>query len=194
MQDQGRDDKGSAEDQEIIRSKYFSHKLYKHARNLDIMIENDKFSLFVKQFTQEPILNVRRVGRNYYLADDALWAMKEKINKDIYSIGVFLGEEKQHLIPSPALLDIIAQMPGSERKKVFVNKKAEWLFMCGRNVLSDSIVKMNVTEGVVLVQNEKDENLGYGLLKKEDQLIIKNLLDKGYYLRVDDKKGHRKKK
>jgi ribosome biogenesis protein Nip4 len=63
------------------------------------------------------------------------------------------------------------------------------MFLCGRNILSESIAKNpnGLTEGLVLVQNEKDENLGYGLFKREDTLIIKHVLDKGRYLRIDEK-------
>jgi ribosome biogenesis protein Nip4 len=45
----------------------------------------------------------------------------------------------------------------------------------------------------VLVQNEIDENLGYGVFKQEGKdLVIRNLLDKGKYLRMDEK-GRRKR-
>jgi ribosome biogenesis protein Nip4 len=105
-----------------------------------------------------------------------------------------MGEEKMGFSPSPALLDLVSKFPDAQSKKVFINKKAEWLFLCGRNVLSDSIAKNpnRLSEGIVLVQNENDENLGYGVFKREDTLIIKHVLDKGRYLRIDEK-GHNKR-
>jgi len=147
------------------------------------------FNKFTKQFTDTEILDVRRVGRNFYQAEERLWEIKNGINRDIYSLGLHLGEEKMGFSPSPAFVDMISRFPDTQSKKVFINKKAEWLFLCGRNVLSDSIVgnPNNLSEGLVLVQNEKDENLGYGLFKREDTLIIKHILDKGRYLRMDEK-------
>jgi ribosome biogenesis protein Nip4 len=133
--------------------------------------------------------DIRRVGRNFYLAEERLWEIKNGVKRDIYSLGLFLGEEKIGFSPSPALMELISKFPDAESKKIFINKKAEWLFLCGRNVLSDSITKNpnNLSEGLVIVQNEYDENLGYGLFKKEDTLIIKHILDKGRYLRIDEK-------
>jgi len=147
------------------------------------------FKKFTTQFTNEDILDVRRVGRNFYQAEERLWEIKNGINRDIYSLGLHLGEEKMGFSPSPALIDLISRLPDAQSKKIFVNKKAQWMFLCGRNVLSASISSNpnNLSEGLVFVQNEHDENLGYGLFKKEDTLIIKHILDKGRYLRIDEK-------
>jgi len=147
------------------------------------------FNKFTKQFTDIEINNVHRLGRNFYQAEERLWEIKNGVTRDIYSLGLFLGEEKTGFSPSPALLDLISKFPDAQSKKLFVNKKAEWMFLCGRNVLPSSIAKNpnGLTEGLVLVQNERDENLGYGLFKMEDQLIIKHVLDKGRYLRIDEK-------
>ena len=147
------------------------------------------FGKFTKQFTDREILDVHRLGRNFYQAEARLWEIKTGVTRDIYSLGLFLGEEKTGFSPSPALIDLLSKFPDAQSKKIFVNKKAEWMFLCGRNVLSDSIAKNphNLREGLVLVQNENDENLGYGLFKMEDTLIIKHILDKGRYLRIDEK-------
>lgn len=147
------------------------------------------FNRFTKQFTDAGLTDIRRVGRNFYLAEQRLWNIKNGVNRDIYAIGMFMGEEKMGFSPSPALIDLISKFPDAQSKKIFVNKKAEWMFLCGRNVLSDSITKNpnSLSGGLVLVQNEKDENLGYGQFKKEDTLIIKHILDKGRYLRLDER-------
>lgn len=147
------------------------------------------FNKFTQQFTNIEMTNIRRVGRNFYQAEERLWEIKNGVTRDIYSLGLFLGEEKMGFSPSPALIELISKFPDAQSKKVFINKQSEWLFLCGRNVLSNSIAKNpnKLSEGLVLVQNEHDENLGYGLFKKEDTLIIKHVLDKGRYLRIDEK-------
>ncbi|HYD02992.1 MAG TPA: hypothetical protein VEC16_01720 [Alphaproteobacteria bacterium] len=152
------------------------------------------FNKFTSQFTDKPIDNVHRIGRNFYLAEKNLMDMKQGVKRDIFSVGTYLGEEKMGFSPSPALIDMISRMPDVSDRKVLINKKAEWLFLCGRNVLSDSIIKMpeNSENPLVLVQNENDENLGYGMFKKEDTLIIKHILDKGKYLRMDEKGKHKR--
>ncbi len=159
------------------------------------MEDFSKFNSFVAQFSQQHLENIKKIGRSFYLADQELWSMKENIKKDVFSVGLFLGEEKVRFEPSPALIELISKLPDAEHRKIYVNKKAEWLFLCGRSVLQESIAKnpYNLRDGSVLVQNEYDENLGFGYFKHEGKdLILRNLLDKGNYLRVEDKKGKKK--
>jgi ribosome biogenesis protein Nip4 len=156
----------------------------------------EKFHRFVSQFTDDELDEsmVLRSGRNFFYADKRLIDIKNSVKQDVFSLGIFLGEEKNHFEPSPACIDIISKMPGAQKRKIFINKKAEWLFLCGRAVLEQSIAKNpnNLGEGSVLVQNEQDENLGYGFFKQEGKdLVIRNILDKGKYLRMDER-GRRK--
>ena len=149
------------------------------------------FKRFTQQFSNAEVSNIHKIGRNYFLVTDDVWELREKITRDPFAMSIYLGQEKNHFIPSPAAVDMVSRLEGSDRKKIFINKKAEWLFLCGRNVLQDSILKNpnNVKEGLVLVQNETGENLGYGIFQQQGKdLVIKNLLDKGQYLRVEEKK------
>ena len=149
--------------------------------------QHTPFSNFVHQFTSQDIL-ARRIGRHYYLAEQRLWDMKHGIDRDLFSIGLYLGEEKHLFEPSPVMVELLSKMPEADSRKIFINKKAEWLFLCGRNLLPESVKNPNnLVSGFVLVQNERDENLGYGLFKQQDTLIIKNVLDKGKYLRMNEK-------
>jgi ribosome biogenesis protein Nip4 len=147
------------------------------------------FQKFTSQFTDKTMDNVHRIGRNFYLAEKNLLDIKSGVKRDVFALGTYLGEEKMGFSASPALIDMLSKLPESDSKKISINKKAEWLFLCGRNILSDSIIKNqhNLSEGLVFVQNEHGENLGYGMFKKEDTLIIKHILDKGKYLRADEK-------
>lgn len=131
---------------------------------------------FVEQFTRTfDYSRVHNIDNRQYLvcAEPALFS--KNISLQPFSIGLFLGESNSSFRASPALLDIIS---GCQRKAV-VTKKNEWLFLCGRNVISKSAT---VREGYVLVENLRGEILGYGFLKNR---LIQNLLDKGEYLRME---------
>ncbi|MFH1505611.1 MAG: hypothetical protein ABIE94_01325 [archaeon] len=132
---------------------------------------------FLEKFTSEKISDVVKKGRLYYSADPGLQELAKGIEKDYFSIGVPLGEVKKDFRPSLTLLDWISKRT---EKKAFVNKKAEWMFLCGRDVFYNNIVKKNVESGLVLVQNEKDENIGLGILSGGG---IKNIIDRGDFLR-----------
>ncbi|GIU69282.1 MAG: hypothetical protein KatS3mg002_0518 [Candidatus Woesearchaeota archaeon] len=137
-------------------------------------------------------LNIIRIGKNYYYADEKLIELRSQVKKDVFSVGIYLGSESgKDFYPSPAFIDILSKLDGSDKRKIFVDKKISGLFLYGRNILIDSISKnpYNINSGYVFVQNEEDENLGYGVFQKQGmQIVIKNLLDKGVYLRKESKK------
>ena len=96
--------------------------------------------------------------------------------------GIFLGKEKKgRFEPSLALLEILA--PHSQKKAV-IDEKSAWLFLCGRDVFISGILSDPSLEPgeLVLVQNQRDENLGYGRICS-GTVKIKNLLDRGDFLR-----------
>jgi ribosome biogenesis protein Nip4 len=153
---------------------------------------NEKLIHFIKRFGDINIDESRivRIGRNYFFTDPELKKISDSIKRDIYATGVYVGEEKNFFEPSSEFIEMLSKYLSSEKLKIFVNKKAEWLFLCGRSILPESISKNpnNISEGLVFVQNELDENLGYGLFQKQGKdLIVKNLLDKGAYLRMNEK-------
>ncbi|MFA5796551.1 MAG: hypothetical protein WC916_00755 [Candidatus Woesearchaeota archaeon] len=153
------------------------------------------FHAFTKQFSDQEIKGVHSIARNYFLVNDDIWELREKIMRDPFATGIFLGEAQKHFMPSPAAIDIISRFEDANRKKIFINPKAEGLFLCGRSVLETSIVRNpnQLKEGLVLVQNARNENLGYGLFKQEGKdLVIKRLVDKGMYLRSEERKRPKK--
>lgn len=145
----------------------------------------EKIKKFIENFCSLEKINlncIHKIGKKYFYFNNEILDLKNKINKEIFSAGLFLGEDRQEFKPSLALLEILSK---HSAKKVFINREAEWLFTCGRDVFQKSIIKMNVDSGLVLVQNEQDENLGYGRIITGNKIFIKNILDKGNYLRME---------
>jgi|GEM_PF-207843 len=129
---------------------------------------------------------VLELGRRFYLVNDdqPLLATIERLKKNLFSAGVYLGEEKQRFEPSAALLELISRR--TTEHKAIVDEKAAWLFLCDRDILDKGVVKMAepTKAGFLLVQNEQDENLGFGLLsKKRGNMAVRNVLDRGNFLR-----------
>jgi ribosome biogenesis protein Nip4 len=134
---------------------------------------------FIKKFSDKEIPNIIKKGRDYYLVKPELLGVVQ----DYFSIGLPLGSYKKEFKPTSALLEILSK---NSENKVFINKKAEWLFLCGRDVFGANIVKKGKIKNMFLVQNEQDENLGLGKLRKKgNKNTIKNLLDRGEYLRKE---------
>lgn len=148
----------------------------------------EKINAFIQHFGVSQLDHVHKKGRRYYQVAPRLWRFAQTIPRDVYHIGTFLGENKKPFVPSLALLDLLSVQ--SERK-VFLNTKGAWLFTCNRDVFEENIIKAS-SNGLCLVQDAQDENLGYGRLsRKNKKLFLHPLLDKGDYLR---RERHSKRK
>ena len=98
----------------------------------------------------------------------------EKNDVELVSIGLFLGEEKnKKFISSLALLELLSK---ESDKKIYLDEKGEWLFVCGRDIFAESISKADFKDkGLVLVQNLKERlrhqlQISYDLLTHSMQL------------------------
>ena len=137
---------------------------------------------FSEKFSGKEYLEATSIGRKYFKAKEELLSLKKKIGLQPHTIGVPLGEDtKKGFRPSLYLLERLSL---DASQKIFVNDKAEWLFLCGRDVLEKSIIKDNSKNEICLVQNEKDENLGLGKkIVRGKSVTIKNIIDRGDFLR-----------
>ncbi|MBD3259549.1 hypothetical protein GF371_02850 [Candidatus Woesearchaeota archaeon] len=139
---------------------------------------------FISVFTEKKFDYIQ-IKKRAFLADSEMIELMEKIREKEgllpEHIGIFLGEiKKREFKPSLALLELLAE---HSDRKVFVNDKAEWLFLCGKDLFKESVTKCNARSGLVLVQNKKDENLGYGRIMRKGRVFAMNLLDRGDFLR-----------
>jgi len=106
--------------------------------------------------------------------------------------GLFLGQVRAgKFFPSFNLLSMLAKQQDANR--IVIDKKAAWLFICGRDIFKKSILQ---TYGKihrnshVLVLNEFGECLGFGRILNElehqtgkNTLAVINVLDVGDFLR-----------
>jgi ribosome biogenesis protein Nip4 len=109
----------------------------------------------------------------------------KKIGKPVTYAGALLGQERKGKIkPSALYLQYLAL---TSDRKVIVNEKASWLFVCGRDIQGKNVLESPTMENGdwVLVCNAAEECLGYGKVHiKEDTLVtVHNLYDIGDYLR-----------
>ncbi len=143
-----------------------------------------------------PELVVKSRNRYFLLSVE----LKKVIKKDYCYAGVYLGElGKGRFYPSFNLLRLIAEIP--EANKVFVDAKAEWLFICGRDLFHQGITKITGSKkkgNYTLVLNQHGECLGYGKIcdldKEKGKIAIKNIMDLGDFLRRENHRRLLRKK
>ena len=146
---------------------------------------------FSAQFGVQIALNldlmVEKNGR-YYLVNPVL---KPLVRQDFFYAGVYLGKAKEgKFFPSFNLLGMLAKK-GANR--IILERKAAWLFICGRDVLAKSIVRVmgpGKRDTNTLVINEFGECLGFGRIVENmrcgiesNDIAVRNVLDIGDFLR-----------
>jgi len=150
---------------------------------------------FAKQFGIRLILNeeliVEREGR-FFLLDSQV---KLLVKDPVFYVGIFLGKVRAgKFFPSFNLLSMIATQ---EANRVIVDKKAGWLFICGRDIFKKGIIQIygKIQKNChVLVFNEFNECLGFGRVlagieqqTDKNPLAVANVLDIGDFLRRERK-------
>jgi ribosome biogenesis protein Nip4 len=146
---------------------------------------------FAAQFGAQILINsdlmVEKTGR-FYLVNPPL---KPLIRQDFFSAGAFLGKAKEgKFFPSFNLLVMLAK---KEANRIILDKKAAWLYICGRDVLRKSIVRVQgpgKKDTNTLVFNEFGECLGFGRIVEklrdtavDNEVVVRNVLDIGDFLR-----------
>jgi len=145
----------------------------------------DFASRFQTRISLDKNLIVKRRDR-YFLLNDGL---KRLILKDFFYAGTYLGKTKGgKFFPSFNLLRMIA---GEKANKVIVDKKTEWLFICGRDIFKQGITEVMGSKrkgDYTLILNQYGECLGFGKIlcnlgKAKEGVVIENISDIGDFLR-----------
>ncbi|MFP3985735.1 MAG: hypothetical protein ACLFU9_07225 [Candidatus Bathyarchaeia archaeon] len=144
----------------------------------------------------DPNLTIKKQNRYYLLLNQK---QKQQITQHFYYAGTYLGKHKnQTFFPSFNLLQIIAKK--KKANKTTVDQKTEWLFTCKRDIFKQGILKTTGSKrkgNYTLVLNQYGECLGFGKIThdldkqtKRDQVVVKNILDIGDFLRREQKQHH----
>ena len=129
---------------------------------------------------------VMEKAQRYYLLNPAL---RKIIKPDYFYAGLYLGKVKNGMFfPSFNFLNMLVSVATNE---VVLDHKAAWLFICGRDVFREGIVKLIGSKrrgDITLVMNEFSECLGFGMITanlevESGKVAIRNILDVGDFLR-----------
>jgi ribosome biogenesis protein Nip4 len=121
----------------------------------------------------------------YFLLNENL---KKLVMTNFFYAGIYLGKIKNgKFFPSLSLLRMISERRAN---KVIVDDKTAWLFICGRDVFKQGIVKAVGSKrkgNYTLILNEHGECLGFGRIsdlgEEKGEVAIKNISDIGDFLR-----------
>lgn len=151
------------------------------------MIEliNDFANLFRTSTHLNENLVVKQQNRYFLLTE----TLKKLASRGFSYAGTYLGQTASgKFFPS---LELLRMMAKEKANNVVVDKRTEWLFICGRDVFKQGIIKVGGSckrGDYVLILNRHGECLGYGrvvgdLSKGKGRMVIQNILDIGDFLR-----------
>jgi ribosome biogenesis protein Nip4 len=144
---------------------------------------------FVSRFGAEIALNSELIvekAQRYYLLNPRL---RKLAQKEFYYAGLYLGKVKNGVFfPSFNLLSMLERVAAN---KTFVDAKTAWLFICGRDIFREGILRAHGSQrkgDLTLVMNEHGECLGFGnIISRMDEtggkVAVRNVLDVGDFLR-----------
>lgn len=145
------------------------------------------FRQFTQHFT-DSIIEAEEFfqGEFVRIPSELRGVIKRVAQKPVF-VGVFLGRYvRKTFHPSPALLQELALVSD---KKIVVDDRAAWLFLCGRDLFGSSVTSAPPTkpDDCVLVMNRRGDCLGYGIcvetVDKPHKVFVKNVYDIGNFLR-----------
>ena len=163
------------------------------------MVKADAINSFAKLFGAELNLDERFVvkrANRYFLLNRELKKLAKACEKWLY-VETYLGKVKGgEFHPSFPLLFMIAE---KAKNKITVDDKSAWLFVCGRDLFKEGILKIEGSRrkgDYTLVFNRYGECLGYGQIVKDLEKLkggfaVKNLLDIGDFLRRERPRSSR---
>ncbi|MDK2790804.1 MAG: ribosome subunit biosis protein [Methanothermococcus sp.] len=157
---------------------------HRRLKKAEIQLIKDELKKYLKNAEDFQYGNLWALGGKQinviYAGRDVLKSLKNF--KDIYNAGVIFGEivtknGKNKFLLSLEGMSIISK--DIVKNYAVVNKKGENLFLYGRDIFKSSILELK-GHGKVVVFNKNMEFLGIG---NYDGKMIKNVIDKGWYLR-----------
>ncbi|MDR1993217.1 MAG: hypothetical protein LBQ98_06975 [Nitrososphaerota archaeon] len=150
-------------------------------------VTNFATTLGVNLFLNPEVI-IEKNGR-FYLIDAALRPLMGR--SDFFYAGLFLGKAKAgKFFPSFPFLSFLAK---KNANRIVVDKKAAWLFICGRPLFAKSVVRVfgsGKKNTNVLVLNESGDCLGFGRItgdltahSEDGEIAVRCVSDVGDFLR-----------
>ena len=143
---------------------------------------------FVKKFTDKEIKFVK-IGKKYFLENKKLEENRLNVKEKFF--GLLLGQDREgKFTPSFGLLDLLSKM---SNEKIFVKDIGEMDFLYDKHLRVRHVLRIEGEKKIgflKLVQNEHDENIGYGKYVGEEGKIqvLKHRMDRGIFLKRDKEK------
>lgn len=138
---------------------------------------------------------LQKIGSSYHIEGKYLklnnkrFLANKMIMHNIYNksrlvyAGKLIGRTRGEFIPSSTFLQELAK--DNEVNKIWVNEKVGWLFICGRDIFKESIIKNEgpLKEGYYSLVMLEEDCLGYGKIEENnDRTIFRNLFNIGDFI------------
>jgi ribosome biogenesis protein Nip4 len=131
----------------------------------------------------EPVGERVNLNDRRFIVNPELAAWIHDRSRMIYA-GNLLGRTKREFMPGSSLLRELGKMKGPN--KVWVDDRVGWLFVCGRDIFEESIVRAEgvLEEGTFFLVMLGDDCLGYVRIETQDgRRLLRNIFDLGDFLR-----------
>ena len=133
--------------------------------------------------TYEPVGERINLNDRRFVVGPEVAAQIHDRGRMVYA-GKLLGRTKGEFIPGASLMRELGKNEGPN--KVWVDERVGWLFVCGRDIFEESIIRAKgvLEEGACFLVMLGGDCLGYGRVEIHDERkLLRNIFDIGDFLR-----------
>jgi ribosome biogenesis protein Nip4 len=131
----------------------------------------------------EPVGERLNLNDRRFIVSPEIVAHIHERGRMVYA-GKLLGRTKREFMPGASLLRDLSKIEGP--KKVWVDNRVGWLFVCGRDIFEEKIIRAEgvLDEGACFLVMLGEDCLGYGRIQTQyGRKLMRNIFDLGDFLR-----------
>lgn len=144
-----------------------------------------EFNEFLKNINSSILMEneiIKINDKRFIINTELLNSIKDR-SRLVY-IGTFIGRTKKTWKPSTILLEHVSKE--DETNKIWVNDQTAWLFVCGRDIFIENVIKSSpqIISGLHYLVINNNDCLGVVRVDTINNMtIMKNIFDVGDFLR-----------
>ena len=131
----------------------------------------------------EPAVKRVNINDKRFVVNPEVAAQIHDRGRIVYA-GKLLGRTKREFMPGSSLLRELSKIKGPN--KVWVDERVGWLFVCGRDIFEESIIRAEgvLDEDACFLVMLGEDCLGYVRIQTQDgRKLLRNIFDLGDFLR-----------
>ncbi|MFW6378803.1 MAG: hypothetical protein ACOCZV_02165 [Nanoarchaeota archaeon] len=152
---------------------------------------DSELDTFINRFTKGDVFSETRITQSkgsFFYVPERIENLVSSAKETPSMTGLYLGTVRDGTFH--ASLSLLEMLKAHTKRHITLNKKASWLFVCGRDVFFENVMSaIPDDKGLFLVCDDKHEVIGLGKQdRQKGKRLVQNITDIGKRLRQEQGK------